>query len=151
MTTRVLDARSPIGRLVNREPVRVDDDATLSETAAVMRRHDVSSVLVGSESAIATERDLTRALAAGLSSHESIGTVASRHTVRIGALIPLVDAAAVMLNDEIRHLIVEFPDGHEGVVSLRDIVAVLLQTASPGLWLTSLRLAIQTPAEIWLG
>jgi hypothetical protein len=71
--------------------------------------------------------------------------------VRVGALMPLVDGAALMLNDEIRHLIIEFPDGHEGVVSLRDIVAVLLQTASPELWLTSLRLAIEPPTEMWLG
>jgi signal-transduction protein with cAMP-binding, CBS, and nucleotidyltransferase domain len=116
-----------------------------------MRHANVSSVLVGTQGAIATERDLTRALAAGMSSDEPIATVASRDPVRLGALIPLVDAAALMLNEEIRHLIVEFPDGREGVVSLRYIVAVLLQAASPTLWLTSLRLAIEAPAEIWLG
>ena len=151
MTARVLDARSPIGRLVDRDPVRVDENATLTETAAVMRQTNVSSVLVGTQGAIATERDLTRAVAAGLSTDEPIRTVASRDPVRVGALIPLVDAAATMLADEIRHLIVEFPDGHEGVVSLRDIVAVLLQTANPELWITSLRLAIETPTEVWLG
>jgi signal-transduction protein with cAMP-binding, CBS, and nucleotidyltransferase domain len=116
-----------------------------------MRQANVSSVLVGTHGAIATERDLTRALAAGLSSDDPIATVASQDPVRIGALIPLVDAAALMLNEEIRHLIIEFADGREGVVSLRDIVAVLLQTASPELWLTSLRLAVQPPTELWLG
>jgi signal-transduction protein with cAMP-binding, CBS, and nucleotidyltransferase domain len=151
MTTRVLDARSPIGRLIVREPVQVDAAATLTEAASVMRQNDVSSVLVGAHGAIATERDLTRALAAGLSGDESIMTVASRDPVRIGALIPLVDAAALMLNEEIRHLVVEFADGSEGVVSLRDIVAVLLQTANPDLWLTSLRIAVQAPTEVWLG
>jgi signal-transduction protein with cAMP-binding, CBS, and nucleotidyltransferase domain len=151
MTTQVLDATSPIGRLVVRDPVRVDDAATLAEAATVMRQNDVSSVLVGTHGAIATERDLTRAIAAGLSTDESIGTVASVDPVRIGALIPLVDAAALMLNDEIRHLIVEFPDGHDGVVSLRDIVAVLVQTARPELWLTSLRIAVQPPTDLWLG
>ena len=65
MTTRVVDARSHIGRLVSREPVRVEDDATLAEAATVMRDANVSSVLVGMHGAIATERDLTRALAAG--------------------------------------------------------------------------------------
>jgi signal-transduction protein with cAMP-binding, CBS, and nucleotidyltransferase domain len=147
----VLDARSPIGRLVVREPVAVDETATLSEAAAVMRHANVSCVLIGAHGAIATERDLTRAVAAGLSADEPILTVASRDPVRVGALIPLVDAAALMLNQEIRHLIIEFPDGNEGVVSLRDIVAVLLQSANPHLWLTSLRLAIETPTEIWLG
>jgi hypothetical protein len=37
------------------------------------------------------------------------------------------------------------------VVSLRDIVAVLLQTASPELWLSSLRVSVQLPTELWLG
>jgi signal-transduction protein with cAMP-binding, CBS, and nucleotidyltransferase domain len=151
MTTRVLDQRSHIGRLVSREPVRVDDDTTLARAAAVMRDANVSSVLVGGDSAIATERDLTRALAAGLSADAPIHDVSSRHPVRVVAELPLVDAAALMLNEEIRHLIIEFQDGSEGVVSLRDIVAVLLQTASPELWLSSLRMSVQLPTEIWLG
>jgi signal-transduction protein with cAMP-binding, CBS, and nucleotidyltransferase domain len=149
--TRVTDARSPVGRLVNREPVGVDNEVTLAEAAAVMRAANVSLVLVGTDGAIATERDLTRALAAGLSGDESILTVASRDPVRVGASISVVDAAALMLNDEIRHLVVEFPDGRRGIVSLRDVVAVLLQTANPDLWLTSLRVAVQGPTEIWLG
>ena len=76
--------------------------------------------------------------------------VASRDPLRVSASSPLVDAAALMLTEEIRHLVIEFPDGRDGVVSLRDIVAVLLQTANPQ-WVTSLRLAIETPSEIWLG
>ncbi len=151
MTTRVVDARSHIGRLVSREPVRVEDDATLAEVARVMRDANVSSVLVGMHGAIATERDLTRALAAGLSTEAPVLAVSSRHPIRVAADLALVDAAAVMLNEEIRHLIIEFSDGREGVVSLRDIVAVLLQTASPDLWLSSLRLSVQLPTEIWLG
>ena len=90
-------------------------------------------------------------MAAGLSSDEPIMTVASRDPVRVAADLPLVEAAALMLNDEIRHLIIEFADGRDGVVSLRDIVAVLLQSADPELWLASLRLAVQLPTEIWLG
>jgi signal-transduction protein with cAMP-binding, CBS, and nucleotidyltransferase domain len=136
--------------MIDRHPVGIEETATLSEAAAVMRQANVSSVLVG-HGAIATERDLTRALAAGLSTDEPIVTVASPHPVRVGALTPIVDAAALMLNDEIRHLIIEYPDGHEGVVSLRDIVAVLLQTTNPHVWVSSLRLAIDAPSEMWLG
>jgi signal-transduction protein with cAMP-binding, CBS, and nucleotidyltransferase domain len=116
-----------------------------------MRDANVSSVLVGTNGAIATERDLTRALAAGLSSETPILAVSSRHPVRVLADLPLVDGAALMLNEEIRHLVIGFPDGSEGVVSLRDIVAVLLQTASPELWLSSLRVSVQLPTELWLG
>lgn len=62
----------------------------------------------------------------------------------------VVDACAVMLNEEVRHLLVDV-DGALGVLSLRDVAAVLLQTAEPHIWLASLRVAIDTPAEIWLG
>jgi hypothetical protein len=31
------------------------------------------------------------------------------------------------------------------------VTAVLLQAVDPHLWLTSLRVAIEAPAEIWLG
>jgi acetyl-CoA synthetase len=129
----------------------VSDGASVAEAAIVMREANVSSVLIGDHGAIATERDLARTLAAGLQADEPILTVASRNPVRVAADLRIVDAAALMLNDEIRHLIIEFPDGSEGVVSVRDVVAVLLQTADPGLWLPGLRLAVQLPTEIWLG
>jgi hypothetical protein len=36
-------------------------------------------------------------------------------------------------------------------VSMRDLLAVLLQTVDPNLWLTSLRVALDPPSEIWVG
>jgi hypothetical protein len=35
----------------------------------------------------------------------------------------------MMLNQEVRHLIIELSDGPAGIVSLRQIMAVLLQAA----------------------
>ena len=55
-----------------------------------------------------------------------------------------------MLNQGVRHLVVAFPD-RDAVVSLRDVMAVLLQATDPHLWLTQLRVAVEVPAEIWLG
>ena len=65
--------------------------------------------------------------------------------------MPIVDAAALMLNEEVRHLVVDFPGGNVGVISLRDIAAVLLQTASPHIWLSMLRVAVEEPTSAWLG
>jgi hypothetical protein len=49
-----------------------------------------------------------------------------------------------MLNQEVRNLVVDCPGGIEAVVSLRTVMAVLLQMASPDLWLTRLRVALRT-------
>jgi hypothetical protein len=59
--------------------------------------------------------------------------------------------AALMLNEQVRHLIVELDDGATGVVSMRDLMAVLLQAVDSHLWLASLRMTIEAPSEIWLG
>jgi hypothetical protein len=56
-----------------------------------------------------------------------------------------------MLTEHVRHLLVRLDDEEVGILSLRDVVAVLLQTADPELWLTSLRVAIATPSEAWIG
>jgi signal-transduction protein with cAMP-binding, CBS, and nucleotidyltransferase domain len=115
-----------------------------------MRNANVSSVLVGPERHIATERDLTRALAAGLRPEEPIGTVAS-HPICVPANTSVVDAAALMLNQEIRHLVIEGCAEGLAVVSLRDVMAVLLQAVTPHIWLERLRVAVSAPPETWLG
>jgi CBS domain-containing protein len=62
----------------------------------------------------------------------------------------VMDAGAVMLNEEVRHLIVELGDG-VGIVSLREVMAVLLCAVNPKIWLARLRVAVTGPSEIWLG
>ena len=57
----------------------------------------------------------------------------------------ILEAAALMLNHEVRHLIVELPDGSTGIVSLRAIMAVLLQAAQPDIWLSTLRVQVEVP------
>ena len=56
-----------------------------------------------------------------------------------------------MLNEQVRHLVVELDGGTLAVVSIRDLLAVLLQAVDSRLWLRSLCVAIETPAESWLG
>ena len=150
METRILEPLSAIGQLVVRDVVTVEATASLREVAKVMREANVSSVLVGSDRTIATERDLARALASGLGPDDAVADVASAHPIRVPARTPVVDGAALMLNQGVRHLVVAFPD-RDAVVSLRDVMAVLLQATDPHLWLTQLRVAVEVPAEIWLG
>jgi CBS domain-containing protein len=142
MGARVLSANSPLSDLLGRPLVRVPADASLADVARTMRRANVSAVMVGHGDLIATERDLTRGLAAGLNPEALVVAVAGPSPIRVLPETTIIDAAAIMLNEEVRHLVVALPDHEEGIVSMRDLMAVLLQTASPHLWLTTLRLAI---------
>jgi CBS domain-containing protein len=118
-----------------------------------MRSENVSAALVGpAHVAIVTERDLTRALAAEYPADTPVGRVATPLPQSVAASTDVLDAAALMINHEVRHLIVELPDGSEGVVSIRDIMTVLLQAAKPELWLASLRVKVEVAnPETWLG
>jgi signal-transduction protein with cAMP-binding, CBS, and nucleotidyltransferase domain len=146
---RVLTARSTLGDLPLRTAVRVGRRCTLAEAVERMEQHGVSSVLVDGDG-IVTERDIARAMAHGAPATEVVEAIATWHPITVPATMPIVEAAAVMLNEHVRHLLVE-RGGHTAVVSLRDVTALLLQAANPEPWLTSLRIAVPSPAEIWLG
>jgi signal-transduction protein with cAMP-binding, CBS, and nucleotidyltransferase domain len=153
MALGVIHMHSPVSSLVSRPVVRIDSDDTLTRASQVMRSKNVSSVLIGPRHvAIVTERDLTRALAAEYPVDTPVGKVATPLPQTVPGNTEILDAAALMINLEVRHLIVELPDGSDGVVSIRDIMAVLLQAAKPELWLSSLRVKVEIPyPEAWLG
>ena len=75
----VIEPKSTIGRLVARPPVWVEETISIGDVARVMRDADVSSVLVGAGGAIITERDVARAVAAGVELAGPALTMASRH------------------------------------------------------------------------
>ncbi len=143
--TRVLDHTSPVGWLVVRPAVRVEPEATLAEAAQLMIRADVSALLVGAaRGAILTERDLARSIAAGCSDTAVVGDVATYPALVTDGSMPIADAAALMLNSGVRHLVVGLDDGDEGVVSMRVIAAVLVSLVNRGLWLRSLRWSVSS-------
>ena len=69
----------------------------------------------------------------------------------IAPSMSIVDAAAKMLRDEIRHLLVVDDGKVVGIVSVRDVMAALLHSLSPEAWVETLRDAIAGPTEIWVG
>ncbi|HET9442010.1 MAG TPA: CBS domain-containing protein [Acidimicrobiales bacterium] len=150
VTLVVVTPASPLSALVSRAVVGVGGQTTLAGAAEVMRAAGVSALLVDDTAGVVTEHDLTRALAAGLTGADSVASVASRHPVVVPGSMTVVEAAGLMLNEHVRHLVVELEGGRTGVTSMRDILAVLLQAADPHLWLSSLR-AVITPSEAWLG
>jgi signal-transduction protein with cAMP-binding, CBS, and nucleotidyltransferase domain len=149
-SVRVVGDRSPVSDLLARGALVIGDDATLAEAAAAMEAANVSALLVGELGGIVTERDITRAIGHGVPPGETVASVATPRPLVVPGSMTVVEACAVMLNEQVRHLVVEV-DGTVGVLSLRDVAAVLLQSAGPHLWLASLRVAMDAPSEIWLG
>ena len=148
---RVVDPSSPVAVLVARAAVTVPETCSLADAVAVMKAENVSSVLLEGRAGIVTERDLARAHGAGCAATEPVVAIASRHPVSVTGDTTVIAAAALMLNEQVRHLLVELDAGAIGVVSMRDLLAVLLQAVDAHLWLTSLRIAIEPPSELWLG
>jgi signal-transduction protein with cAMP-binding, CBS, and nucleotidyltransferase domain len=152
MALNVLDLKSPLSLLVVRSAARISARQSLAEASQLMRQENVSALLVDDGKAIVSERDMTRALAAGLGADCAIGMVATVGPVIAPADMAIVEAAALMLNEEVRHLVVQSGVHGMGIVSLRSVLAVLLQAAQPEPWLAHLRLRVEYPhAELWLG
>lgn len=150
MGLRVVHLHSPLSLMVSGEAVTVAGSDSLGRAGRVMRQHNVSALLVDGGRAIVSERDLARALTTGLGPEDPVSAVATLHPVTVSADMAIVDAAALMLNEEIRHLAVELPRDRLGVVSLRAVLAVLLQAARPELWLDQLRLQVSLRAsDLW--
>jgi CBS domain-containing protein len=148
---RDVDPQSTLAALIPRPALTVPASCTLVDAVERMEAAGVSALVVGDHRGIVTERDLARALAAGRALDEPVERAATRQPVAVPGATTVVAAAGLMLNEHVRHLLVELDDGTVGVVSVRDVLAVLLQATDPDPWLTSLRAAIETPSEIWLG
>ena len=152
MLTSVVDLRSPISALV-REATHVSSNATLTSAARAMREANVSAVLVGpGRDAILTERDMALALAAEFPAEGPVSDIATPNPLIVLSTIDTLDAVTLMLNHQVRHLVVESPGGTIGIVSLRELMAVLLQAAKPEIWLSNMRVEVDMPlSEQWLG
>lgn len=151
VTLAVSSPAMAVGRLVVRPAVMVEPEWTLAEVARVLREENVSSALVGGPGAIVTERDLAGAWERGMRPDDPIGPLATLNPVTIRESMPIAEAAATMLNQDIRHVVVVTADGDIGVVSLRALMAVLLQAVQPELWLATLRVSFSEPPELFLG
>ena len=143
---------SPVVHLVQEAAPVVTEEATVGDAARAMRSANVSAVLVG-HAGLVTERDLAGALAIGLGPDAPVASIAVREPVVVAPDTPVVDAAHVMLHAGVRHLVLD-PRGVPGapaIVSVRRVLAVLLESTDPALAAITLHLATHDHAEIWLG
>jgi CBS domain-containing protein len=126
---RVVTASDPVARLVHRAPVTVFLDTPLRVCARVMTEESIGVVLVDGPHGpigVLSERDIVAAVSdgAGVDAHRArdymtpdVDTVPDTATI--------AQTAREMLRNEIRHVAVIRGDRTVGIVSIREVLAVL--------------------------
>jgi signal-transduction protein with cAMP-binding, CBS, and nucleotidyltransferase domain len=120
--------------VISREPVVVPPQMSLRMAARVMDEHSIGAVVAATDRGVVgilSERDVVRALAAGVDPDES--TVAGAMSHDVVSLRPhdsLYDAAVDMLDLGIRHVpIVDERGIALGMVSVRDLLRPLMTSS----------------------
>ena len=123
--------------LIRRTPVTISSSATIRQAAEVFAREKIGLlVIAGSVSpvkaqAVISERDVVRAVAKGTPLTAALDTIAIKKLVSVKRSDPPSKAVKLMMDNGIRHLVVENDDGTLfGVLSIRDFFREqkLLQT-----------------------
>jgi CBS domain-containing protein len=114
----------------SRELVALDASATCREAAALMRDRRIGAVAVrekGRVVGLVSERDLaTRVVAEGLDAGAPIGPVARRDLPQVVAGATEQEVSELMRRNYVRHLLVRKDDDVVGLVSMRDVIALML-------------------------
>ncbi|GAA2634351.1 CBS domain-containing protein [Dactylosporangium fulvum] len=116
--------------------VQLGPDHTLRQAAQLMSTHKVGSAVVadpdGAGVGIITERDILNALGTGLD--PDVERTAEHITWEVVYASPtwtIEEAASAMVRGGFRHLVVLDEDDVLGVISVRDIIRVWVQTTIP--------------------
>ena len=127
------DPQDAIETLLRGPAVSVAENATLRSVAAVLTTADIGAALVRSGDAsigMVSERDIARAVAEGIDpDHRWAADVASAGLVTADARDRVLQVAFRMLEEHIRHIALERDGEVIGVVSSRDVFAVLAEHA----------------------
>ncbi len=123
--------------LVKRSPVTISASATIKQAAEVFTREKIGLLVVASSmspvkaTAVLSERDVVRAVAAATPLTKPLDSITTKKLVTVKRSDRPSKAVKLMLENGIRHLVVENDDGTLfGVLSIRDFFREqkLLQT-----------------------
>ncbi|AEE95149.1 CBS domain-containing protein [Acidianus hospitalis] len=127
-----------IKELITRPPVTISSSASLKDCAKLMRKENVGSLLVvdgDTPKGIITERDIIQAIADDYPLETPASKVMSTNLITADASTEVGDAALLMTNHKIRHLVVTEGGKIIGVISLRDVARSLgLITTDASFW-----------------
>ncbi len=119
----------PISILLGGEVARTTPDATLYEVAALLNRDDIGALVVDDNedeaTAVVTERDVVRALAGHADPSEvKVHQIASTELIWCASTSPVAEVAAQMVQEYVRHVLVEDDGELVGIVSSRDVLGL---------------------------
>lgn len=123
--------------LVKRSPVTISPGATIRQAAEVFTREKIGLLVVATSvspvkaQAVISERDVVRAMANGAALTGRLESIATRKLISVKRSDQASKAVRLMMENGIRHLVVENDDGTLfGVLSIRDFFreAKLLQS-----------------------
>lgn len=119
---------------MSRHLLTVSADELLADAAKRMATRGVGAILVlegESLAGILTERDLLKAVAAGLKQDARVADWMTKHPETIDASDSTEHAAALMIHGGFRHLPVLDGGKVAGILSIRDLMRVALEDSSP--------------------
>jgi CBS domain-containing protein/sugar phosphate permease len=126
-TRRKLSAKA-VKEVMKSPPVTLYPQATLADAARTMAEKNIGFVvltdgdkLVG----VVSERDVVKALASGMPLNTPLEKIATKRVITIEPEKSVVEAADLMAENKIRHLVIAERGRAVGVVSLRDLVRLL--------------------------
>ena len=125
---------STIANHMSRELLTARPDESLAEAAQHMVARGVGAVLVMDGERLAgilTERDILKAVAMAMTESARVGDWMTRSPETIEASDSTDHAAALMIHGGFRHLPVVEGGAVAGIVSIRDLMRVALDDASP--------------------
>jgi len=121
-----------VGELIRRPPITAHPSDTLIDDIEKMARYEVGASVVvnpsegGKPVAVISERDVVKALAMKMPLSTPVEAFMSTRLISIRPDEDVAEAGDLMINHNIRHLVVANPDGSPlGLVSIRDILREL--------------------------
>ncbi len=123
-----------IANHMTRDLLTIEPDASLGEAARRMASRGVGAVVVldGDRLAgILTERDVLKAVAAGLREDARVSEWMTRHPETVESGEATDHAAALMIHGGFRHLPVVDEGRVVGILSIRDLMRVALEDRAP--------------------
>lgn len=125
----------PVSALVASEVARISRDADLVAVARALTEAEVGALVVGEDDVlgVVSERDIVHALAAGRdASATTAGDVASPKVVWCDVSASVTEVAAEMMDQYVRHVLVEDDGRLVGIVSARDLLGSYAAAALSG-------------------
>jgi CBS domain-containing protein len=119
---------------MSRDLLTVEPQDRLGEVAQRMVDRDVGAVLVMEGEALAgilTERDVLRAVAAGIDADTLVSDWMTRDPETMAPDDTTAHAAVLMIHGGFRHLPLMEGDTPVGMLSIRDLMRVVLDNAAP--------------------